>query len=505
MQDRYGRALTFLAQMVSAQPVRTDIPARLDRLPWSRWHWLVITAFGLLWAFNGLEVAVIGASAPTLTQTLNISIQQVGIATAFYLLGAILSAPIFGYLSDVLGRRKPFLVALAIFAFGALFTSLAWGFWSFAFFRFITGIGVGGEYVTINSTIAELVPARVRGRAVIAVNGAFWLGALLGAAATIVLLNPNLLPPNLGWRITMALGIPFLLGIPLARRWLPESPRQMMVQARFAQANALTGIIEAQVMDYSGLRSLPRPDSPIQIRPRGPAPLPAITNTLFRLYPRRSILSFSLIAAQAFLFNAVIFTYTLLLSVFYQISNDIAGLHLAGLVVGCLLGPWALGSLFDDRGRKPLITITYLIAALLIAVAGYLFAQSILNAVTHTIAWVAVLFLASSGASGAYLTAAEIFPQELRATALGVFFASGSLLGIVGSVLFASFIQTASSEQLFGVYLAMAVLMASAALVELFLGIESERRTLESLARPLSVEGIRTISPRPKKTRRRAA
>ena len=251
----------------------------------------------------------------------------------------------------------------------------------------------------------------MRGRAVLAVNGAFWLGALLGAAATIVLLNPNLLPPNLGWRITMALGIPFLLGIPLARRWLPESPRQMMVQARFAQANALTGIIEAQVMDYSGLRSLPRPDSPIQIRPRGPAPLPAITNTLFRLYPRRSILSFSLIAAQAFLFNAVIFTYTLLLSVFYQIPNDIAGLHLAGLVVGCLLGPWALGSLRRSRPKAadhhhiPDSRASHSRCGLSVCAKylerGYPHDRLGCRSVPSL-----------RRASGAYLTAAEIFPKS---------------------------------------------------------------------------------------------
>ncbi len=503
----YERARALAAQLASLQPARTDVPARLDRLPWSRWHWLVAVSLGVAWALTGLEAAVAAAVAPALTagQTLDLSGLQVGFAATIYLFGAVLSAPVFGYLSDLLGRRRLFLVALGIYLVGAFVTALSWTFWSFALFRFITGVGIGGEYATINTIVAELMPARTRGLATLAVNGSYWAGAIVGAAATIALLNPDVLAQNLGWRVPFLVGVVLVFAIPLVRHNVPESPRQLMVLGRTPQANAVVGTIEERVRRATGGRMLPKPGSPILVRPRGPINLYAIATTLLQTYPRRSLLAFSLMAGQAFLFNGIFFTYTLLLAAFYGVPSGNVGIYLAGLGFGSLLGPWTLGRLFDASGRRSAIALTYLMSGVLLGITGYLFSLDVLNAATQTIAWATILFFASAGASGAYLTASELFPQELRGSAAGIFFAAGTLVGLAGPPVFAALIQSGSTEQPFYGYLAAAVLMVAAGLMELFLGIDAERRTLESIARPLSVQPVRVVSPRPKKGKRRAA
>ena len=476
----------------SAQPsaaiVETDIPARLDRLRWGRFHTLVVTALGITWILDGLEVTLGGAISPALKASpqLQFSNADVGLASSAYLAGAVLGALLFGWLTDRLGRKQLFFITLAVYLVATAATALSWNLWSFALFRFFTGAGIGGEYTAINSTIQELVPARYRGWTDLVINGSFWIGAALGAAGSLVLLDPAVLPPDLGWRFAFFIGAAIGLVIFLMRLWLPESPRWLMTHGRVVEATAIVDRIEAGFRARGTVLAdelLPL----VRLRPRRHTPLREVAATLFVTSRRRTLVGLSLMAAQAFFYNAIFFTYALVLTDFYGIPADHIGWYLLPFAAGNFLGPVLLGRLFDTVGRRPMIATTYGLSGLLLAGAGYLFAIGALSAAGQTAAWMVIFFIASAAASSAYLTVSETFPLEIRALAIAFFYAIGTGIGgVVGPWLFGSLIDTGSRWSMFGGYLFGAALMLAAAFIAGRWGVAAERKPLEAVARPLA-------------------
>jgi len=468
--------------------IETDIPARLDRLHWGRFHTLVVVALGITWILDGLEVTLAGAIAPALKESpqLHFSNAEVGFASSAYLTGAVLGALFFGWLTDRLGRKRLFFITLAVYLVATAATSLSWNLASFALFRFLTGAGIGGEYTAINSAIQELVPARYRGWTDLVINGSFWVGAAVGAAGSIVLLDPALLPPDLGWRFAFFIGAALGLIIFFMRLWLPESPRWLMTHGRPAEASAILGDIEEKFR-ARGERLAPSPLPTIRLRTRRFTPLGEVAKTLFRTERRRTLVGLSLMAAQAFFYNAIFFTYALVLTDFYGIRTDDVGWYLLPFAAGNFLGPVLLGRLFDTVGRRAMIATTYGLSGVLLAGAGYLFAIGVLSAMGQTVAWMVIFFFASAAASSAYLTVSETFPLEVRALAIALFYAIGTGIGgVVGPVLFGALIDTGSRWSVFGGYLLGSLLMVAAAAVEWSWGIAAERKPLESVSRPLA-------------------
>src|SRR5262249_28735653 len=450
-------ALPFTEHAASSRPdiVETDIPARLDRLHWGRFHSLVVVALGITWILDGLEVTLAGAIAPALKESaqLHFSNAEVGFANSAYLMGAVLGALFFGWLTDRLGRKRLFFITLAVYLVATAATSLSWNLASFALFRFLTGAGIGGESTAINSATQELVPARYRGWTDLVINGSFWVGAALGAAGSIVLLDPALLPPDLGWRLAFFIGAALGLIIFFMRMWLPESPRWLMTHGRVAEASALLDDIEKKFR-APGERFAPAPLPTIRLRTRRFTPLGEVAKTLFRVERRRTLVGLSLMAAQAFFYNAIFFTYALVLTDFYGIRTDDVGWYLLPFAAGNFLGPVLLGRLFDTVGRRVMIATTYGLFRGLLARAGYLFAIGVLSAAGQTVAWMVIFFFASAAASSAYLTVSETFPLEVRALAIALFYAIGTGIGgVVGPLLFGALIDTGSRWSLFGGYL----------------------------------------------------
>ncbi|HEY3352378.1 MAG TPA: MFS transporter [Polyangia bacterium] len=463
--------------------VTTDLPARLDRLPFSRWHWLFVVALGITWVLDGLEVTLAGAVGAVLRRpdTLGLTDAQVGASAACYLAGAVLGALGFGYATDRLGRKRLFTITLLVYVSATALSALSWSFWSFALFRALTGAGIGGEYAAINSAIDELIPARVRGRADLIINASFWLGAALGAAGTLALLDSGLLSVDRGWRFAFGIGALLGLGVILLRRLVPESPRWLVTHGRAAEADAVVRHLEAHVR-----APLPPPHGTTRIRTRHHTALSAIGRSLVEHRPR-AILSLVLMGAQAFFYNAIFFTYALVLATFYGVPAQRVGVYLFPFALGNFIGPLVLGHLFDTVGRKPMITATYAASGLLLALSAWAFRQQLLTAHTQAIAWTVIFFVASSAASSAYLTVSEIFPLEVRGCAIALFYACGTLVGGVGApLLFGALIGTGSRDLLFLGYLAGAAVMLGAAGVEATLGVPAERRPLESIAPPLS-------------------
>jgi len=468
----------------------TYIPGRMDRLPWSRWHWLVVTALGITWVLDGLEVTIVGAIASVLTEpdTLHLSQTQVGSAGTAYLIGAVVGALVFGHLADIMGRKKLFMITLGLYLIATVATAFSPNFIWFFVCRMLTGAGIGGEYAAINSAVDELIPARVRGWADLAINGSWWFGTAAGAAATLVLLNPALLAHNIGWRLCFGIGAILGAAILIVRRFVPESPRWLMMHGRFEEANTIVDDIERTVKRDTGVERLADPGKPITVTPRGAVGILTIARTMFKQYPSRSLLGFSLMVGQAFLYNAIFFTYALVLTTFYKVPNGSVGIYLIPFAIGNILGPLLLGRLFDTIGRRPMITFTYGVSGILLAITGYLFVQGVLSAVTQTACWCVIFFFASAGASSAYLTVSEVFPLETRAMAIAFFYAIGTLASAVAPLLFAALIQSGKPTNLFYGYLLGAALMVGAGLVELFFGVKAERQSLESIATPLSVQ-----------------
>ena len=472
------------------EPFRTNIPARLDRLPWSRFHWLVVLTLGASWGIDGLEVTLKGALSGVLQdpQTLHLSSTQIGAIASFYLLGAVVGALFFGWLTDRFGRTKLFFITLTVYLSGALLTAFSWNFASMAVFRGITGFGIGGEYAAINSAIDELVPARYRGQVNLIVNGSFWIGAAVGSGATVVLLDPGIFPVDVGWRVGFGVG-PALGFIVLAwRRHIPESPRWLSIHGHGERAESVVAAIEARVVRATGVR-LHAAEDYLVVRPRSSLGLGVIFRTMFERYRSRSLLGFVLIGSQAFLYNAIFFTYALVLTRFYSVPVQQTGLYLFPFAIGNFLGPLLLGRYFDSLGRRKMISGTYAASAVLLLATGGLFAGDLLSANGQTLMWSVIFFFASAAASSAYLTVSEVFPFELRALAIAVFYALGTAAGgVLAPWIFGMLIGTGSRENVFYGYAFGAALMFVAAAAELRIGVDAERMPLERVARPLSAE-----------------
>ncbi len=465
--------------------VETDIPARLDRLPWGRFHNLVVAALGVTWILDGLEVTLAGSLAGALKESpvLRFSNTDIGLASSAYLAGAVLGAIFFGWLTDRLGRKKLFFITLSVYLVATAATAASWDLFSFALFRFVTGAGIGGEYAAINSTIQELIPARVRGWSDLVINGSFWVGAAMGALGSLVLLDPAVINPEIGWRLAFLIGASLACVIFFMRLWLPESPRWLMTHGRADEAHRVVDEIERHFENVPPAHDLPR----VRLRARRSTPLREVAQTLFKRHRQRTLVGLSLMTSQAFFYNAIFFTYALILTDFYGVPSDHVGWYLLPFAVGNFLGPVLIGRLFDTQGRRPMIAFTYIMSGVLLAATGYLFARDLITAETQTICWMAIFFFASAAASSAYLTVSETFPLEIRALAIAFFYAIGTGVGgIIGPWLFGALIDTGSRTSVFGGYLLGAVLMILGGLVAWRWAVPAERKSLEMVARPLT-------------------
>jgi MFS family permease len=470
--------------------VESRIPSRMDRLPWARWHWLVVAALGITWILDGLEVTIVGNIAGILVEPdsgLNLTEAQVGLAGGIYIAGACTGALFFSYLTDRFGRKRLFLITLAVYLIFSFLTAFSWNFWSFVVFRFIAGTGIGGEYSAIYSAVDELIPARYRGQVALAISGSYWIGAMMGSALSILLLNPNFISQYYGWRVAFWLGALLGLCILLIRRYVPESPRWLLTHGRTEEAEETTEAIENQAREQTGRDLPPVEGQPIIVEQRESIGFGLIARAMFQMYPRRTVLGLTLMGSQAFLYNAIFFTYALVLTRFYGIEAGTVPYFLLPFALGNLLGPLLLGRLFDTVGRVPMISGCYFLSGGLMALTGYLFYVDILSAVTQTILWCIVFFFASAAASAGYLTVSEVFPMEIRAMAIALFYAIATGIGgISGPVIFGQLIGTGNATNLFIAYLVGAGFMVLAAVVELVIGVRAEGQSLENVATPLT-------------------
>lgn len=471
------------------EALETVIPGRLDALPWGRFHTLIVVALGITWIIDGLEVTLAGSMAGVLeaSPSLHVSATDIGLASSFYLVGGVIGALFFGWLTDRLGRRPLFFVTLGLYLLATAATAFSWNLASFCTFRLLTGAGIGGEYSAINSAIQELIPARYRGWTDLAINGSFWIGAALGAGGSIFFLDPDRFAPDTGWRLAFFMGALIGLVIFVLRTWIPESPRWLVFHGKVAAAEQIVTKIEAAFRQIG--TSLPKKEAitPIHIHPRSHTPLKEVFSTLFQTFRTRTLLGLTLMGAQAFFYNAIFFTYALVLTNFYQVPPDHAGWYILPFAFGNILGPLALGPLFDSIGRRPMIIFTYATSGLLLAVVGWLFAHHWIDAFEQTLAWSVIFFFASAAAGAAYLTVSEIFPVEIRALAIAFFYATGTAVGgVVAPYVFGALIETGSRSSVFGGYLVGASLMIVAAGAEWIWGVPAERKSLESVATPLS-------------------
>ena len=476
--------------MTADEIIETNAPARLDRLPWSRFHWLVVGALGTAWILDGLEVTLVGALSSRLMdhRALGLDEAQIGLTASAYLVGAVLGAVGFGRLSDAFGRKRLFLVTVGLYLAATVASGLSWSFTSFLVFRFLTGAGIGGEYSAINSAIQELIPARRRGFTDLVINGSYWIGAALGALGSVVVLDPHILPVDRGWRAAFLIGAVLGLIVMAVRRFLPESPRWLMTHGRVAEAQTVVDAIEAQVVAAGGQVEPPQTAPMIRLHLRQRGGWIDIARALVLTYPRRTFVGLSLMASQAFCYNAIFFTYALILGRFYGVPAGLVGWFLLPFAVGNFLGPLLLGPLFDSVGRRVMIAGTYGLAGVLLAITGWLFAQRLLSAVEQTAAWTVIFFFASAAASAGYLTVGESFPIEIRAVAISLFYAVGTGIGgVAAPAIFGRLIAEGSRPHIFWGYLFGAAAMILAAVIEAVLGIDAERQPLESVAAPLSL------------------
>jgi MFS family permease len=475
------------SESTQSQIIETDIPSRLDALPFGRFHLLVIVALGITWILDGLEVTLAGALSGELVQSSGLGLNDalIGAAGSAYLGGAVLGAFGFGWLTDRLGRKKLFFITLAVYLVATAATGLSWDAWSFVFFRFLTGTGIGGEYAAINSTIQELVPARFRGWTDLLINGSFWIGAAMGAGGSIVLLNPRLIDPALGWRLAFLIGAAIGLVILVMRRWIPESPRWLITHGFAAKADAVVAGIAAHFSRTPAQQAAEHPR--VRLRMRDHTPLAEVARTLFQTYRVRTLVGLTLMAAQAFFYNAIFFTYALVLTRFYQTPADAVGWYILPFAAGNVLGPILLGRLFDTVGRKIMIALTYGLSGVLLAVTAILFSARLVSAPELTACWMVAFFFASAAASSAYLTIGELFPLETRALAIAFFYAVGTGVGgVIGPLLLGSLIGTGARGSVAVGYCFGAALMIVAGAVEALWGVAAERKPLEEISRPLS-------------------
>jgi MFS family permease len=471
--------------------IETRIPARLDRLPWSRFHWMIVIGLGTVWILDGLEVTIVGSIGDRLTEQgsgITLDASQIGTAAAFYVAGACIGALFFGQLTDRLGRKKLFLVTLALYIVATVATAFSFTAWYFYAARFFTGAGIGGEYAAINSAIDELIPARVRGRVDLIINGSYWLGAAAGAFAAVALLDTALFAADFGWRLAFLLGAALGVGILLVRRNVPESPRWLFVHGREEEAEQIVGEIERGVEEETG-QQLSQPEDSIVVHPRKRIPFRQIARTAFSTYPRRTILGLSLFVGQAFLYNAVTFDLGTLLGEFFSVASGTIPLYIALFALSNFLGPLTLGRLFDTVGRKPMVSSTYLGSALVTAVLGFFLLGGNLTTWSFMAFILVIFFIASAGASSAYLTVSEIFPMETRALSIAFFYAAGTAAGgIAGPLLFGHLINSGSEDQIAIGFFIGAVVMAIGGIAELLFGVEAEQKQLEEVAKPLTAK-----------------
>jgi len=467
----------------------TLIPARLDRLPWSTFHWRVLAALGITWILDGLEVTLTGTFSGILQDpgTLHLSGSEIGLLGSSYVAGAVLGALVFGYLTDLIGRKKLFFITLSVYILGVFLSAMSWDLWSFMLFRFITGAGIGGEYSAINSAIDELIPARVRGRVGLSLNGSYWIGAAIGSLSTLYFLNPTHFAVDLGWRIGFGIGGALGLCILFLRSFVPESPRWLVLRGRTEEADAILASMEKYIaQDVHEHLNRVNPARAIEIKPSGPHSLKLIFRAMFTQYRDRSILGLSLMASQAFLYNAIFFTYALVLTKFYNIPPKDTGIYILPFAIGNFLGPALLGHLFDSVGRRKMIAFTYAISGVLLVITGYLFANGHLSAVSQTLMWSVIFFFASAAASSAYVTVSEIFPLEMRALAIALFYSIGTGIGgVLAPWLFGLLTDSGRPEAIMWGYIFAGALMVMAAGVEWKMGLNCEGQSLESIATPL--------------------
>jgi MFS family permease len=477
----------------AGETIRTRIPARMDRLPWARWHWLVLLGLGTVWILDGLEVTIVGAIGSRLQEggALGLSASQLGQAGTAYVLGACTGAIFFGYLTDRLGRRRLFMLTLLLYLLATVGTAFAGSFAWFAAFRFLTGLGIGGEYAAINSAIDELIPARVRGWVDLAINGSFWMGAAFGAALTGVLLDTSIFSTNFGWRLGFGLGALLAVGIMLIRRFMPESPRWLMVHGRADEAEQVVSEIEETVKEQTGRSDLPEADQELEIHTRESTGFIDIGRTLFKKYPRRFVLGLALMGTQAFLYNAVIFNFSGLLTGFFGVGDSVAGLYLIPFGLANFVGALALGRLFDTFGRREMITATYFIGGIGMLINGYLVAHTNAPVGVFVAVICATFFFASAAASSAYLTVSEIFPLETRAMAIALFYAIATGIGgAIGPLYYGKVVEGTNPDALFVAFAITAALMCIASGVEWLFGVRAEQKHLEEVAEPLSAKAV---------------
>jgi MFS family permease len=472
----------------------STIPARLDRLPWSSWHWRVVIALGVAWVLDGLEVTIVGSIGSVLERadTLGLGAAEIGWAGSLYVGGAVIGALFFGRLADRLGRKRLFMLTLVVYMVATIATAFTTRFWSFAACRFLTGIGIGGEYAAINSAIDELIPARVRGRVNLAINGSFWVGAALGALLSLVLLDERALGPQLGWRAAFLAGGTLAVAIVLVRRYVPESPRWLIAHGRTEEAERIVSDIEARLRAELGrdLEAVPAHGALPVGRTRLPT-LGEVAHVLLRRYRRRSAVVMALMVSQAFFYNAIFFTYALVLTRFYSVGEASVALYIFPFAAGNVLGPLLLGPLFDRMGRRVMIAATYALSGVGLALTGVGFLFDALDATTHTLAWSGVFFLASAAASSAYLTVSEVFPLEMRALSISIFYAVGTGIGgFAAPALFGALIATGSRGNVFMGYAVGAALVLVAAAIAWRHAVDAERKPLEDVAPPLGADPV---------------
>jgi MFS family permease len=465
--------------------VRSLIPFRMDRLPWVKFHWMVVVGLGVSWILDGLEIQLVSAAG--FQESLGMSSEEVGLAGTVYLVGQVVGALTFGRLTDRLGRKRLFIITLAIYLIGSGIAGLAWTPWFLYIFRFVAGLGIGGEYTAINSAIDELIPAKYRGRVDIAVNGTYWAGALIGAVASFYLLDTSLVPENVGWRIAFFIGPVMGLIIIWLRRHIPESPRWMVTHGQADEAARIVDGIEADI-EAKGVKLAPVDESKAMlIKAQETVPFSTLLHVFFKRYPSRTALGLTMMITQSFLYNAIFFTYALVLKNFYGLDSSSAAVYFIPFAIGNLLGPLLLGHLFDTIGRRKMIFGTYLLAGTVLLISAFLFKAGTLNATTHTIFWCISFFFASAGASSAYLTVSEIFPLEVRGQAISYFFAVAQAVGATAPVIYGALVgEGTNRDPLFWGYVLGSVIMMIGGVVALLIGVDAEGKGLEDIADPLS-------------------
>jgi MFS family permease len=486
-----------VSEGVETGVIKTRIPARLDRLPWSRFHWVVIIGLGTAWILDGLEVNIVGSISARLAEPgAGAGLTKGDIsswAASLYIAGACLGAIVFGQLTDRFGRKKLFMVTLGIYLAGTVLTALTFAPWWFFAFRFITGMGIGGEYSAINSAIDELIPAKHRGRVDVSINGSYWLGGIGGSLLAVLMLNTSIFPVDLGWRLSFVLGAVIGLAVLLVRRNVPESPRWLFIHGRDREAESIVNEIEEKVEASTG-RELPPPGGrELTVRQRKTIPLPLIVRSVVTMYPRRTILGLALFIGQAFIYNSVLFGYGALLTIYFHTASGDVPYFLAVFAAGNFAGALLLSRLFDTVGRKPMIAGTYILSGALLVVTGLLFRAHDLTDWSFTACVCVVFFFASAGASAAYLTVSEVFPLETRALCIAVFYAIGTGIGgVIGPQVFNRLVESESYDQVLLAFVIGAVVMIIGGVAEIFLGIPAEGESLESIAKPLTVADQRT-------------